>query len=96
MVESLVGLITFSLILMLYLPAYLSEVFRINDLANQTYQYRKFYELISIYYSNEVDQLPVTFSIDEEGIEYFSCSVTVCEILFSDGARYVIEVVTDE
>lgn len=98
--ETLVGFTLFSLILMLYLPAFYLEMSRISQLQNETEHWRIFYELvqIEIHHSTQLESNSLNALAHEvssyDTVEFFSCEVSECLITFSDGSAYNVSFLT--
>lgn len=93
-VEALVGLSLFSFILMLYLPAFYSELSRMSILQKETQQWQIFHDLVVLQSNptvtpeqfenaklNRLKQSPYA-------VNFFNCQVHICQIQFSDGEEY--------
>lgn len=89
-VESIAALLLFSVMLMLYLPAFMTEMHRQQVLSQQTAYYRIFYELAAMYYTQPISVIEAgieyhNFSMHSKSIEAFRASKEGCHIEFMDG-----------
>ncbi|MGO4929074.1 prepilin-type N-terminal cleavage/methylation domain-containing protein [Fundicoccus sp. Sow4_D5] len=93
-IESLVGLSLFSLILMLYLPAFYLELSRVSTLQRETQHWQIFHELVSLRLDPKVTD--EQFELAKHSIatkrsyivNAFDCQAHQCFIQFSDGEVY--------
>ena len=92
--ESLVGLTLFSLILMLYLPAFYLELSRISSLQTETQQWQIFQKLVSLDLNPTVTEQQFSLAQASQSkassylVERFACQVDFCFIQFADGETY--------
>lgn len=88
--EALVGFSLFSIILMLYLPAFYSEIERMSQLKMETEHWRIFYELVQVNSQQmTAEQSPLeTSNIYPDKVSSFHCDATACSISFMDGSAY--------
>lgn len=89
-VESITALLLFSVMLMLYLPAFMTEMHRQQALSHQTANYRIFYELAAMYYAQPISHIETgveyhNFSMHSRSIATFRASKEGCQIEFMDG-----------
>lgn len=90
MVESIAALVLFSVMLMLYLPAFIAELNRQQVISQQTEDYRIFYELAAMYYNQPLSKSETLIeyrdlSMHGRLIESFRSSKEGCQIKFVDG-----------
>lgn len=99
--EGMVSLVVFSLIMLLYLPAFYLELGRMTSLNDESERWRVFYELslvqLSETLSSEAKASAIQKIIDtrevigRHQVRYFSCELTECLIIFEDGSDYSVE-----
>lgn len=92
--ESLVGLSLFSLILMLYLPAFYLELSRVSALEKETQQWQIFSELVNLTLHPNITEEQCEILKQSISMKYsytislFDCQTQQCFIRFSDGEVY--------
>lgn len=99
MVESLLGLLIFSLMLTLYLPAYLQEVQAMKEAVIVSDQWRLFYEMTLMELDsslNDQEKGELLTWMDESPsehlqIHYFACNQYHCQIIYEDGSEFIID-----
>ena len=90
MIESIAALMLFSVMLMLYIPAFITELHRQQVISQQTQDLRIFYELAVLYYKQPLSKFETLieyhdFSMHCRAIESFRASKDGCQIKFMDG-----------
>lgn len=102
MMESLVGFILFSLVLMIYLPSYQQELYRMNRLSHVSLQMQTFYDLVTIQTQADPNmglaqdlekRMALYNQLNTDQVVSFSCEALLCGIEFSDGAVYQTELI---
>lgn len=98
--ETLTALSLFSLILMLYLPAFYLEMTRMTELRTETQKWNLFHELVKLDYFSKSQNYPADnfehyiFNDNQENeildVASFLCENYRCKIEFSDGSTLMI------
>lgn len=101
-VETLVGFLLFSSMMMLYLPAFYTEMTRVNQHIETSEKWQLFYDLSKISLDNSLgSDLKNNFTqevidnwevLHKQSVVSFSCDTLMCSLAFEDGSELIVEI----
>lgn len=96
--ESLVGFLVFSLMLIIYLPGFRTELERMQAIREETVSWQMFYDLTRLSMGEFNNQVEISYLIEgaHEAILVFDCQIHRCQISFESGQEYEVEMLSIE
>ncbi|MBR7926608.1 hypothetical protein KBI51_00175 [Aerococcaceae bacterium zg-ZUI334] len=91
--EALVGFLLMSIMLMLYIPSFQSEVVRLSRLQDEMTQWQVFYDLVKLKLVKEIESEQLSNRIASYNLQYdaiteFDCDEMQCWISFENGETH--------
>ncbi|MBF6626030.1 hypothetical protein IU402_05505 [Aerococcaceae bacterium zg-BR9] len=91
--EALVGFLLMSVMLMLYIPGFQSEVLRLSRLQAEMHQWHVFYDLVNLKLAKDsqgetLRNRIALYNVQYDAITEFDCDESQCWISFENGATH--------
>lgn len=93
LLESLIGFVLFSLMLLFYLPSFQLEISRMSELRRESLRWQLFYDLVRVV-QKDTDYTTIIDNRIESSVEdihSFNCQRDECRIVFGDGEMYEVK-----
>lgn len=102
MLETVIGFLLFSSMMLLYLPAYYNEMQRMDEVILRSKSWQLFSELVDVQLDSTLPEdvkavvneelIDSWESLNNDSVLFFGCEIDVCQLSLGNGSEMYIEI----